>query len=346
MNDRFRLNKPDSFSIVGSFHEREVFWLDPPYQRQSDIWPPEKRRLLIDSLLNGFDLPKIYLHEFYPNKSVKGRLYRYAVIDGKQRLTTIWQFANNDLTLADDFVYLRDPSIKLAGFTLREIGEQYPIIRDRYNGTTLPVVTIITDDLELIEEMFSRLNEGVPLSAAEKRNTFGGPAPIAIRKMVQHKFFKEKLPFSNKRYRHFDLAAKFLFFAAHKNEPRDSKKIHLDEFVKECKGKNGSFVAVANKSASKVLKALTEVFVKNDELLRSVGMITLYYLLFARRGEVKRSKLMKFEDLRRKNREVAEEDIEKAKYDLLEFDRLTQSLNDATAMKFRLDVLKNKFLDD
>ena len=64
----FRLSKPDGFSIIGSFHEREAFWMDPPYQRQSDIWPPEKRKFLIDSLLNGFDLPKIYLHEFYPSK--------------------------------------------------------------------------------------------------------------------------------------------------------------------------------------------------------------------------------------------------------------------------------------
>ena len=41
---------------------------------------------------------------------------------------------------------------------------------------------------------------------------------------------------------------------------------------------------------------------------------------------------------------TTEKDIEKAKFELLEFDRLTQSPNDATAIKYRLNVL-NAFLD-
>ena len=340
----FRLSKPDGFSIIGSFHEREAFWMDPPYQRQSDIWPPEKRKFLIDSLLNGFDLPKIYLHEFYPSKKMKGREYKYAVIDGKQRLSTIWQFRANDLPLSEDFIYLRDPSIKLANKTYDEIQKEYPVISDRFNGTTLPVITIQTEDTELIEEMFSRLNEGVPLNAAEKRNTFGGPAPLAIRRLAAHKFFSKKLPFTNHRYRHLDLAAKFLFFAAHNNEPRDSKKTYLDEFVKGCKDNGIGRVQTARTAAATVLDTMSGTFVAGDELLRSVSMVTVYYLLFAKRADIKRKQLVDFESGRQKNREIAEKDFPKAKYELLEFDRLTQSPNDSVAMKYRLKVL-NDFLN-
>lgn len=344
MKDSFRTSKPDNFSIVSSFHEKDSFWMDPPYQRQGDIWTPEKRQFLIDSLLNGFDLPKIYLHEFYPEKKVKGRPYKYAVIDGKQRLSTIWQFMDDDLALSEDFVYFKDPDKKLAGLTHREIGEQFPLIKDTFNAITLPIVTILTEDIEMIEEMFSRLNDGVPLNAAEKRNTFGGPAPIAIRRLATHKFFTTKLPFTNKRYRHFDLAAKFLFFAAHANGPRDSKKAYLDEFVKECKSGGAAKVENARKSAKKVLDGMSKLFVAKDELLQSVGMVTLYYLLAAERSDVKRKKLANFEKLRKENREIAEQDITKGNYDLLEFDRYSQSPNDAIAMKFRLKVL-NGFLD-
>ena len=35
----------------------------PPYQRQGEVWTRPKQQLLIDSPLNGFDLPKIYLHD-------------------------------------------------------------------------------------------------------------------------------------------------------------------------------------------------------------------------------------------------------------------------------------------
>ena len=35
----------------------------PPYQRESSVWSLEKQQLFIDSLLNGYDVPKIYLHD-------------------------------------------------------------------------------------------------------------------------------------------------------------------------------------------------------------------------------------------------------------------------------------------
>jgi len=338
----FRINKPDNFSIIDSFHQRDAFWMDPPYQRQSDVWPTEKRQLLIDSLFNRFDLPKLYLHEFYPSKRVRGNEYRYAVIDGKQRLSSIWQFVNNDLPLSDDFVYFRDPSVHMAGLTHREVGERYPIIRDTFNGTTLPVITILTDDIEIIEEMFSRLNEGVPLNAAEKRNTFGGPAPAAIRRTARHKFFTQKLPFTNRRYRHFDLAAKFLLFASNNNKPCDSKKAYLDQFVQDCKQKTPAQMQCLLKTAATVLKSMSDIFVRNDKLLGSVGMVTVYYLLISKRPDVGRKQLLSFEKARTKNREIAERDITKANYELLEFDRFSQSPNDSIAMEYRLKVLNDK----
>ncbi|MGO9527878.1 MAG: hypothetical protein ACLPT4_03915 [Verrucomicrobiia bacterium] len=48
----------------------------------------------------------------------------------------------------------------------------------------------------------------------------------------------------------------------------------------------------------------------------------------------------KFEVLRVKNRKTAEEDITKADYDLLEFDKYVQSPNDSYAMEIRLRVLR------
>ncbi len=63
-------------------------------------------------------------------------------------------------------------------------------------------MVVETDDLDLIEEMFSRLNEAVPLNAAEKRNAFGGPMAKAIRDVAEHQFFNSLVAFSNRRYQH------------------------------------------------------------------------------------------------------------------------------------------------
>ena len=46
-----------------------------------------------------------------------------------------------------------------------------------------------------------------------------------------------------------------------------------------------------------------------------------------------------FDNKRENNRKKAEEDIAKANYDLLEFDRYAQSPNDGYAIKFRLKIL-------
>ena len=87
-------------------------------------------------------------------------------------------------------------------------------------------------------------------------------------------------------------------------------------------------------------------FLASDKLLKSSGMVILYYLLFQKsqgqawRRNITRSKLMAFENKRQRNRKKAEDDIASADYDLLEFDRLTQTPNDQYAIKFRLELLE------
>lgn len=85
------------------------------------------------------------------------------------------------------------------------------MIKARFDASPLSIVTINTDDMELIEDLFSRLNEAVALNAPEKRNAFGGPLPEIIRAVANHEFFLKRIPFGDKRYRHRDLAAKFLY---------------------------------------------------------------------------------------------------------------------------------------
>ena len=50
----------------------------------------DKRQLLIDSILNGYDVPKLDFHEFFPARLVDGKKFKYAIVDGKQRLETIF----------------------------------------------------------------------------------------------------------------------------------------------------------------------------------------------------------------------------------------------------------------
>ena len=354
MNE-FTLGRYPLSSVLLVYSARDEIELAPAYQRISGIWNREKRQLLIDSLLNGFDVPKLYFHAFTPPKEVGPRKYRYAIIDGKQRLQAIWDFIDGKLRTDDDFIYLRDYTVRAKGLTYHELAERYPMLKAQFDATPLDIVTITTDDIEVIEDLFSRLNEAAPLNAPERRNAFGGPLPAVIRGVAGDEFFTKCVPFLDQRYRHRDLAAKFLYLE-HSDGIVNTKKSDLDAFVKRFKKRlsrnmhsesNHDLVNNIRRDTELTLASMKKVFVKSDVLLRQVGMVTLYYHLFRlvkikKITTVTRAMLRKFETHRMENRKRAE-DI--GEYDtqidarLLEFDAHSQTPNDAYAIRIRLDIL-------
>ena len=220
---------------------------------------------------------------------------------------------------------------------LNGIAEQ-PALVSIFNATNLDVVTIRTDDIELIEEMFSRLNEAVPLNAAEKRNAFGGPCPRAVRELSKF-IFTKKLPFKNSRYRHYDLAAKFLYWEnqlrvteSEEKSLRDVKKYRLDTFFREMKEapEGEAWVAADQEAVKQRLDTLTKAFVESDYLLASIGMVSVYFLLAQKRAAERRvfprrNTLIEFENGRSLRRMPDEDELGPGQYQLLEFNCLAQS---------------------
>lgn len=329
---------------------REAVWIDPPYQRMSDIWSLEKRQLLIDSILNGFDIPKLYFHVLVPPKKVGTKPRRHAIIDGKQRLQAIWDFVDGQFSLADDFAFLLDDSIDAGGLSYPDLADKHPSLRARFDATQLSVMLVRTDDIELIEDMFSRLNEAVPLNAPEKRNAFGGTMVKAIRLTAKHELFVRRLPFKDKRYKHQDLAAKFLWIE-YNDEVVDTKKVYLDTFVKDWKfeDRTAKDANSLRDAVERHLERMCRVFVNDDPLLRSIGMTVVVYHLFRllekerKISKIKRDHFEAFDLARAENRRTAEQDLTEADYGLLEFEKYVQSPNDAFATRLRLAILV-KFL--
>ena len=340
----FEISELRNSTVWGLYRLRERIQVDPDYQRLSGIWTIAEHQLLIDTVLNDLDVPKLYLHKFTEPLRNRQKVYDYAIIDGKQRLETFWSFINGDFAIANDFIYFADSKVNVRGMTYAELGRSYPDLKTHFDSFHLTTILVETDEIEMIEEMFSRLNEAAPLSAPEKRNAYGGQLPGAIRKLAKASFFTSRLPFSNKRYRHLDLATKFLL-AEHDGKVRDTKKAHLDNFVgkfaDQPKNKAPGFARAATTNVDR----MAAVFTQKDTLLRQVGMVTLYYHLFrvAYKNEwgshVTRQRLADFDKRRAKNRELAEHNVRNADFDLLQFDRYAQSPNDAAAIRFRLAVL-------
>src|SRR2546426_7675735 len=84
----------------------------PTYQRQSDVWADGKKQLFIDSLINGYDIPKLYFHELGWDAARTRK--RYAIVDGKQRLEAIRAFIEGGYGLSDEFEDIDAESPELA----------------------------------------------------------------------------------------------------------------------------------------------------------------------------------------------------------------------------------------
>jgi hypothetical protein len=330
--------------------ERSEINLNPDYQRMGGVWTLGKRRLLIDSILNDYDIPKLYFH-LLGDDSLRNSGFRYAVIDGRQRLEAIWDFIDGKFTLASDFEYQRDLNVDMGSFTYNDIAQKYPRIRIKLDSFVLRVVTVQTegDDLDLIEDMFSRLNEAVPLNAAEKRNAIGGDFVSTINQISGHRYFTDRVKFSSTRYKHREVAARFLLVQESIQNGKhiiDTKREYLDGLASRYKTGHAIHVKSLRDEIMEVLNSMAGVFSSKDELLAAQGIQTVYFLLFRtalQNGELDlltRSSLLNFKKTLSDNREKAASDYEGASFEFLEFDRLNQQgTNDASSIKERYSTL-------
>lgn len=334
-------------SIMWLYSERDTIQTAPEYQRNGGVWTLAKRQLLIDSILNDYDLPKIYLHELSSSSTEE---FEYAIIDGRQRLETIWQFMNGDFSLANDFEMKRSRDIDLAGKCYSELATDFPRVRVKFDSFILPVIVVRTesDDLDLIEDMFSRLNEASPLNAAEKRNAFGGAMVGSINQIANHKFFVKKVRFGNQRYQHKEVAARIILteFSIQKNAKLiDTKKVFLDSMARD-KTISQDKIDQLTLDVGNILNVLVGTFQDDDPVLSAQGLMVVYYLLIRKAiaqnqiDLISRDKLVEFRDALLENRKNAEDEIENAIFDYLEFDRLNQQgTNDASSIRERTRII-------
>jgi len=347
----FVISNLQDASILALNDMKDSIQIDPDYQREGGVWSRLKKQLFIDSLINRYDVPKFYFHLL--TGPWKNEQYSYSVIDGRQRLEAIWEFIAGTFPLSRDIVYLDDPTLIIRNLTYAELVARFPRLATRFNARSLTVMVVTADDIDFIEDMFTRLNEAVPLNAAEKRNSFGGPLPRATRELVKHPFFVNSVPISSTRYRHHDLTGKLLYlqyWLDEHDEISDTKKASIDHFFREFDGKGDQAVEGYVREVRDTLDMMSKIFVYKDSLLRSSGTLAVYFLLatiLRKEGDgkpIKRSRLVDFDEVRAENRRRFENEEEGVNFKYIEYDELSQSSNDSAALTARLNTLR-EFLD-
>ena len=150
--------------------------LNPEFQRR-DAWDKKRKSLFVESLILGLPVPQLVLAES------KERRGAYIVLDGKQRMLSIRQFAAK----SDDPHYeplkltgleIRDD---LKGKTLQALQEDLTLFDDLSAFENQPIRTVVIKnwpDENFLYHVFLRLNTGsVSLSPQELRQALH-PGPF------------------------------------------------------------------------------------------------------------------------------------------------------------------------
>lgn len=150
--------------------------LTPPFQREL-VWSAKQKSELIESIIMGIPLPAFYVKE-----NTEGV---YVVVDGKQRLSTLFDFIDNKFRL-EKLSIMRD-HVKLYFNDLTPI-EQNKI--EDYT-LTLNVIKAPTSD-RVTFDLFDRVNRGgTKLNNQEMRNAlYQGTATELLNELASNLNFK------------------------------------------------------------------------------------------------------------------------------------------------------------
>lgn len=321
---------------------RERVDLTPDYQR-SPAWTQKQKQLLIDSILRGYDIPKMYWRSVQRDDGIK-----HEVIDGQQRLRAIFEFSADEFALAKDADLVGGVSISGQKCSDLNLGPRK--LFDSYEIDVIIVEDAVQNDEEdEIKEMFLRLQNGTTLKAQEKRNAMPGQMRDFVKKLAKNKFFKN-CKFSNSRFT-FDHVAAQMICLELSGGPTNIRDGDLNRMYEEY----SKFDADSKeaKKVRRVLNYLRKAFPEKDtQELERYNAITLYCLAstllenFVHKGtEIKLAKwFIDFESHRRK-----QEDLDENKRDnqLVEYRRLTSQSTDAKdSVRGRLEILEQRFFLD
>lgn len=262
------MSKPDAAlnlpTVLLKFQRGKLI-VNPIYQRQG-VWKTSQKQLLIDSILRGYDIPKIYLH-----RKKDGTL---EVIDGQQRIRAICSFLCNEFPLAKNAKPIGGIVIKNKKYT--ELDPRLQELLEEYN---LDFVILETQDKHEICDMFFRLQNGTPLKAQEIRNAIPGKMRDFIANLAaSHNFFKKKLEISDKRGNHDLIAAQMTLLAINRSKgicnikkpDLDNMYINYDEFEED---------SPAAKTVRQVLDYLDRMFPGKVMLLKKNYIVISLFIL-------------------------------------------------------------------
>ena len=172
----------NSLEFLYQMYKDGEFNFDYVLQRDSNQWTNAQKNTLIDSIFNGYVIPQIWT-------LVEKNTQNYKIIDGKQRMTTIFSYMNDEWKLAKTFepVQCDGQYFDVAG---KKFSELDPKMKKKITKYSIEILAMSDYTEEQLEEQFMRLNSGTPFKPTQKER-------VALGTQIAPKFDEKilNLPF-------------------------------------------------------------------------------------------------------------------------------------------------------
>lgn len=261
-----------------SMHDsKETLNFDHPIQRQSAQWTNLQQSLLVHSILANYPVPAVYVEKTDSAETDdKGKaIYKYSVLDGKQRMTTVFSFINGEYALNEETpaAEIEGETYTLAGRTFEELDEdvRQELLRFKFS---IFAFEDATDDE--IEEIFFRLNNSTPLSKPQKaRPLMGTENARFINSILTGSFFTEKCNFSKLQLRKSDDMCTLLqsmMLLDHKYNNYEYASISADEVMKYSAAIKGNYSEEQKDLLFEIIDYLDDAFDEKEKLLKKINV--------------------------------------------------------------------------
>ena len=193
--------------------DKEIIKLNPEFQR-NDVWKKPQKIELVESVLMGLPLPI-----FYFNRDKNGKLI---VVDGRQRLTALFSYMEDEFRLEDLKVLSQDFEKKFS--------ELPQIYQSKIEDFQLIAYEITPETPEsVLYNIFDRVNRGgTSLNKQEIRNAlYQGKSTKLLNEIVKSDLFKtatgKGLEKDNRQKAQYILLRFIAFYLQHKEQITDIK---------------------------------------------------------------------------------------------------------------------------
>lgn len=260
-------------NLKSMYDGKHTLQMDHVIQRQSGQWDGDrlKKSLLIHSIFANYPVPPIYCLK----EAISEKDYSYSILDGKQRLTTIFDYIDGRYPLDTETpsVTIDDTVYELGGkyFTDLDTECQQELLRFKFT-----IYGFEDADDDLIEEIFFRLNNSTPLSKPQKAMPLCGVENAKfIKSLLSDRFFSEICQFSALQRRKSDDMCTLLqamMLLDNRYEGYEFSSISADEIMRYATSIKNNYSEEQKNRLYDIIDYLEKVFPEKDKMLKKINI--------------------------------------------------------------------------